>query len=148
MKEILAEYREARVRKDAANFEFKEAQERFKAAEKKLAQHLLDQKLRNTTDDEGRQYSLRPAFWYKKGKDVTEKVLHWLEKRQQDPEQYWEPKLKTKRLTEYLKEVYEAEGKAPLPDSETGVPEFMKLDTTPTIAVRGWKEDEEEDNNE
>ena len=145
MKEVLAEYRDARIRKDAANFEFKQAQERFKAAEKKLAEHLVDQGLRNTTDDVGRQYSLRPAFWYRKSKDIAEKVLSWLETRGQDPEQYWEPSLKTKRLTEYLKTVFENEGKAPLPDSETGVPQFLNLDTTPTISVRGWKEDDDSD---
>jgi hypothetical protein len=148
VKEILIEYREARTQKDAANAAFKQAYEAFKAAEKKLAEHLVDQGLRNTTDEEGRQYSLRPAFYYRKGREVTDRVLSWLEKRDQDPEQYWEPKLKTKRLTEFLKEVFESEGKAPLPDSETGVPEFLNLDTTPTISVRGWKEDNDGDDNE
>jgi len=148
MKEILALYREARVNKDAAKHAFNEAHKAFKDAEKALAEHLVDQGLRNTTDEEGRQYQLRPAFYYKKGKDVTERVLSWLQTRGQDPEQYWKPKLETRRLTEFLKEVFESEGKAPLPDSETGVPDFLKLDTTPTIAVRGWKEDEDEDDNE
>lgn len=145
MKEILAEYREARAKKELANAAYKEAHAIFKDVEKKLAQHMVDQGLRNTTDEVGRQYQIRPAFFYKKGREMTERVLEWLEKRGLDPEQYWKPKLETRRLTEYLKEVYENEGKAPLPDSETGVPEFFKLDTTPTIAVRGWKEDEEED---
>jgi hypothetical protein len=145
MKEILAEYREARAKQELAKAAYKQAYAIFKEAENKLATHLVDQGIRNTTDEQGRQYRLRPAFFYRKGKEMVERTLAWLEKRGQDPEQYWSPKLETKRLTEYLKQIYEDEGKAPLPDSEHGVPQWFSLDTTPTISVLGWKEDDEDD---
>lgn len=145
IQEVLKAYVAARTKKDEANAAAKIANAAFKEQEHRLAEYLVEQGLRNATDDEGRMFSLRPSFWYSSGKDLAPRILDWLKSRGFDPSQYWKPKIEKKRLTETLKAVYEKEGKQVTLDNDAGVPKWFNLDTTPAISVRGWKEDDDDD---
>lgn len=145
MKREIAAYVAARTDRDNKTRAAKEAQEVLRLATRALAEKMVDEGLKNTRDDQGRLFSLRPSLFYKSGKAYTDRILAWLEQRGLDPEQFWAPKIEKKRLNETVLAVYEKEGVAPLPDSETGIPQWLELDRTPTISVLNWKEQDDDE---
>ena len=145
MKEFLTNYIAARSAYEEARDNAKAKMEDFKLAIRELAEHLMDEGLQNTQDEHGRMFSLRPSFWYRTSDQVFEKTLSWLEQRGENPEQYWKKRVNKRRLTELLKKIYKDEGKQVEEGAnEHGVPDFLGLDTQPTISVRGWKGQDDE----
>lgn len=128
-------YCEARIQHEQMDEAKKEAWKRFKLAEKQLVEAMLeaDPPVTGIPDACGANASLRQSFSIRCNQENADDVEAWLQQEFGDAELFKKTALDKAAVQAKVKEL--ADGGA-APDS---FPDFLGVDSRPTIAVRGWE---------
>jgi len=127
-------YYVARRAYDEAHAASSAAYEAMKQAERQLIDAMNDEGVRNFKLEDGTQVSLRKRFDVSVNQDDEFLVREWLTETQGDIKLFSKEVLDKTAITKLLKQ--QVEGGTL---DETNVPEFFKLNQSPTINVRGWQ---------
>jgi len=102
----------------------------MKDAERAAVDKMLEEGLKSMGRDDGTHVSLRKQYTCSVTLDNEDQVRQWLVDTNGDDAQFVVEKVHKPALLEWMRE------KA----MEVGdVPDFLKLNTTPALSVRGWK---------
>lgn len=107
--------------------------EAMKNAERAAVDAMLDDGIKSIGRDDGTNISLRKQFTCSVTIENENEVRKWLVEVNGDDAQFVVEKVHKPALLEWLRAEFEKTM------DEGDVPDFMKLQTSPALSVRGWK---------
>lgn len=133
LKTKIADYYETRARYEEAKAASDALYHEMKRGENEVVDEMLNDGTRSIGLDDGTNVSLRKSFTVSVTKDNFDSTRAWLMETTGDDSDFVEEVVSKPALLEHLK------GKVESGDMlEEDVPEFLRLNTRPTVSVRGW----------
>lgn len=132
--ELILNYFEARAEHELAETHKKGAFRRMKAAEATLIDEMLANQTRTVKRDDGTTLSLKSDTNISITKAGTDAIREWIELETGDVADYTETKLIRANVLDFVKKKLEKG----VPPEE--MPPELKINTRPTVSVRGWKD--------
>ena len=133
LKDRIANYYETRAAYEQLKAQSDALYHELKRAENEVIDEMLNEGTRSIGLDDGTNVSLRKSFTVSVTKDNFEPIRNWLMDTVGDDSDFVEEVVSKPALLDYLKAAVDT-GKL----LEEDVPEFLRLNTRPTISVRGW----------
>ncbi len=143
LQDLLEDYVETRLAYDKAHAISSNADARFKAAKRRLADGMIANTKSYDPPDIPLKFHLRDQFTFACNVDNEDDVKEWLHERYGDIEEFTVPKVVKSTVTDRFQADIEAE----LLD-EFDVPDFFDLKTRPDVSCNGWKAYSEEQRSE
>jgi len=103
----------------------------MKAAERRLVDAMIDAETKTIKRTDGLSFTVTPSIGFAANEANFDQTQEWLSENGLTPEDYISRRTNRKRLRTTLKEFIQERG-------EVDLPEFLEIDTTPIISVRGW----------
>lgn len=134
--DLIDEYYNMRSDHDQLKAETAAAYKGMQRAEAKLVDAMLDEGVNSVgRDSDGTHISLRKRFTISVTVENEQQIRDWLTEEVGDDTDFVVEKLNKTAVTDLVKQKVEVDL-----EPETEIPEFLKLNTSPTVSVRGWKE--------
>lgn len=130
VEQLRDKYIMARAYLDRAKELKKQAQVDADRAEAALATHLAEDGS-SSFMHKGANFILAPKFRFSLSRGTFDAMTEFLLQRDKEPVDYEDKGYSRAKTKELLQEIYAAEG-------DEGMPEFLHINTTPGITVRGW----------
>lgn len=133
LEELRLDYIVARKDHDYADENKKKAYKKYKKAESKLVDAMLEQGVLSQKGDDGMTFSLKRFVDFKANEANMDEVLEFLEGQGEVRDDYVGKSIKKARLREFLKDFIEERGMLDIPES-------MDINERPNLSVRGWRQ--------
>lgn len=131
--ESIAEFYKAREDYDRAHEISVHAHALMKDAERVAVEKMLDAGTNSLGLDDGTHVSLRKRFSCSVTENNEDQIREWLTEVEGDDAQFIVEKVHKPALVEWMRKKFEETM------DEGDVPDFLNLNTSPALTVRGWK---------